>query len=393
MPWILWSSGGVSVLGITFVVLWIWLPRWAPEWVVRYSPWVDPMLRAMAGQVTRNFQLIELEEHFIARIEAWGSFAYPAYSAGMESPDPRHRMVSVMAYDYERPTRSPLPDDVRKKLCDLALTDDHLGVRMYAFFALRSEKSLRMSEVRAQGFTDRESDVRHAVVHGLDPRTSERDWQTLLSALSDPDGEVRYQAVVRTRDCDERRAIPRLMEMLHEEQGPRNFGVVLSALGHFKVTEAIPVLVRLLEGPRSYHAHDLLRTITTIDAAEGFRVRVKTLQGSNKGLRAFVAQELGESGDPRAIDPLIKQLQDPEPLVFGYVVIALCQLKADSAVDAILDLLEARGNELMSVGKEIATPVVSGYMMSVYRFEVVDQVATMPLTAEQRERLERLRED
>lgn len=395
VPWILMTSGGACLFAIVAVVLWVWLPRWAPEWVVQHSPWVDSVLRAVAGQVTRHHLPIDLEGDFMARVQEWDSSAHSAYRAGMESPDPRHRMVSVMAYDCEGPSRSPLLDEVREKICDLALTDDYPGVRMYAFFQLRFERSPRMSEIRAQGITDRESDVRHAVVVGLDPTTSELDWQTLSSALSDPGGEVRFQAVVRCRNSGERRAVPRLLEMVEEENHPRNFGGVLSALGQFKVVEAIPVLMRLLEGPKSYHASVLFRTITEIDADEGFRVRVKCLQESGEGLRAFAAQELGESRDPRAIVPLVKQLQDAEPLVFGYVVIALCQLKAVSAVEPILDLLEARGAELMRFERalEVAVPIVSGRLLKVYFHEVIDQVAAMPLTPEQRERLERLREE
>ena len=44
--WLLSSGLGLSALSITALVLWTWLPGWAPEWVARHSPWVEPVVRA-----------------------------------------------------------------------------------------------------------------------------------------------------------------------------------------------------------------------------------------------------------------------------------------------------------------------------------------------------------
>lgn len=37
----------VSVFAGVFVLLWLKLPSWAPEWVVDHSPWADPIVRAV----------------------------------------------------------------------------------------------------------------------------------------------------------------------------------------------------------------------------------------------------------------------------------------------------------------------------------------------------------
>lgn len=399
MPWILWSSGGLSVLGAAFVILWIWLPRWAPEWVVKYSPWVDPVLRAMAGRVTASHPPVDLVGDFMARVETWGSSAHSSYSAGMESPDPRHRMISAGAFGVMRSSRSPLPDDAREKLCDLAFADDHLGVRKYAFFALRYEKSPRVSEVRAQGIMDREEHVRRAVVHGLDPRTSERDWQTLSSALSDPDGEVRRLAVGRVRDFGERRAVPRLLEMTREEKGDVILEV-LRALAELQPTAAIPLLKRLLIDRQSnYHAEAIFRVLTQIDPTEGFNAKVESLRSDQMELRAYSAWELGTLGDPKAIAPLVAQLHDPEPLVVGYVINALVKLKATDAMEVVVERLEVTWRVLSELEEQrlgdptSVTPMISGHFIRVHVKELLHDVAAMPLTPPLRERLARLRDD
>lgn len=405
MPWILWSSGGVSVLGITFLVLWIWLPRWAPEWVIKHSPWVDPVLRAMAVSLSDRSRPMDgnLIGEFKQRITAWGAPARPEVISGLESSNPNLRLACVFALtDFNE--RSPHPELIQAKLIAVALADENDEIRNHAYFALTPEHSLRMSEVRARAMKDGEDWVRYSVVAELDSRNSDLDFLTLMSALHDSDWDNRRNAVKRVEELNEVRAVSRLIDMVPTRDDPLGveheavLAVVFSALAHFKVAEALPVLAELIEIQNAWdgpHIPALFKTITMIDAEEGFRVRVKILQEAHVGARAFVAQELGESGNPRAIGPLTKQLQDPEPLVFGYVVIALSHLKATSSIETILDRLEARRADLIDLEtrQQEGVPIVSGRLMRISFSDLVDQVATMPLTSEQRERLERVREE
>jgi hypothetical protein len=46
--WAVQVALAVCALGGVFTLLWFKLPTWAPELVVKHSPWVDPVLRAVA---------------------------------------------------------------------------------------------------------------------------------------------------------------------------------------------------------------------------------------------------------------------------------------------------------------------------------------------------------
>jgi len=400
MPLILWSLGGMSLLGIVAVVLWIWLPRWAPELVIKHSPWVDPVLRAVANE-SSDKEVNPLVGMF-ERFESWGESATPTLVSGLDSRDDRYRMVAVAAFDREGtiPASFRYSVAVCEKISRLAVTDDHIGVRVHAFLTLTNERSSRMSEIRSEGMKDPDERVRRAVVFGIDSRFSELDWKTLLLALSDSDASVRYYAIQRTSDLGETRAIPRLMEMAREEKNG-NFRPVLWALGRLNATDSIPLLKELLKDRRTnYHAEMLFRVLAAIDPAEGFRAKVEALRSDNAALRAFAAEELGTAGDPQAITPLVRKLQDPEPHVVGYVISALVQLKATVAMEVMVESLEANWGALseleeqqLSGSPDVGTPIISGRFIRVHVNDLLDQVGTMPLTPPLRERLERLRQE
>ena len=76
-------GGGVvgSVVATTFAVLWFMLPRWAPESVIGWSPWLDPMIGAV---MHHNDQ----EGAFMERLDAWGLAIIPALGRSLHSSHP-----------------------------------------------------------------------------------------------------------------------------------------------------------------------------------------------------------------------------------------------------------------------------------------------------------------
>lgn len=71
-----------ALLGSAVIAAWLGLPRWAPEWVVRESPFVMPAARAaVAGRQSAEFA---------ARVAAWGAEAVPGLCRCL-----RHRQVEV----------------------------------------------------------------------------------------------------------------------------------------------------------------------------------------------------------------------------------------------------------------------------------------------------------
>ena len=77
---------------------------------------------------------------------------------------------------------------------------------------------------------------------------------------------------------------------------------------------------------------------------EEFRARFKdspVLRAKRRGFVRNVAVALGNSGDPRAVTPLVERLDDDDELVRGHVAWALGELGGDRAHEALCGRLEA----------------------------------------------------
>jgi hypothetical protein len=65
------------------IVLWHWLPLWAPTWTVRHSPWDGPALRALAAGEP---------DLIYAHVDSWGpDRSIALVIAGLGHRDPRIR--------------------------------------------------------------------------------------------------------------------------------------------------------------------------------------------------------------------------------------------------------------------------------------------------------------
>lgn len=53
--WLVWVGGFCCVLSLGFVVAWWKLPQWAPELVIKHSPWLQPGARALIAQYSSGF--------------------------------------------------------------------------------------------------------------------------------------------------------------------------------------------------------------------------------------------------------------------------------------------------------------------------------------------------
>ncbi|HYE08303.1 MAG TPA: HEAT repeat domain-containing protein [Planctomycetota bacterium] len=84
------SAGVVALLVVAVAVLWTFLPRWAPVWVVRHSPWYGPMVRAQAEDGTGGVFHDRVTAAAPARI-------MPSLAAALADEDRRMRLVAVAA--------------------------------------------------------------------------------------------------------------------------------------------------------------------------------------------------------------------------------------------------------------------------------------------------------
>lgn len=137
----LWLSavGGGLLLVVVGMVLWMFLPRWAPYWVIDYCPFVEPVVRAWAridpapaGTPESAFGFPGLiEDRTAYRLDHFGPKVVPTLLQLLDDADPDVRMHALK---YLRPHDLPAVE----KLHDLT-RDVNPWVRLAAWERLEYE--------------------------------------------------------------------------------------------------------------------------------------------------------------------------------------------------------------------------------------------------------------
>lgn len=134
----------------------------------------------------------------------------------------------------------------------------------------------------------------------------------LVSAMRDESWRVRQTAVNTLVVQAQETTINRILNILREEH--RNLSALNSALQVLALSnvDTLPTLINWLT------------------------------QGEDPDLRIYTALLLGEQKDPRAIQPLISALKDPDVNVRYHAIEALGNLRAVEAVEALAEIAESR---------------------------------------------------
>lgn len=137
----LWLSavGGGLLLVVVGMVLWMFLPRWAPDWVIDHCPFVEPVVRAWAHVDPAPVGTPESEGGFPGRIEDYSAYSLDRFGVAavpillrlLDDTDPQ---VRIYALRYLTPHSLPEVG----KLHDLT-RDENPWVRLTAWERLEYE--------------------------------------------------------------------------------------------------------------------------------------------------------------------------------------------------------------------------------------------------------------
>lgn len=340
VPWILWSSGGLTVLIILAIMLWIWLPRWTPVWVIRHSPWLDPVLRAASVDATPFGWSPKTFGEFRQRIFFQGESAFPALVQGLDASDAILRAIALegVAVLTHRYALSP---DLEEQVCQHAVNDEE-RVRLHAFIALDRVRTRRSYQAKRTGMNDPAERIRAWIARGVASGMAEEGVELLQIGLRDQNPDVRSSAIVRIIELQEKRTAPTLITMMNEEADEKVRGLVVQALGMLEAIEALPAFrqVILQEGDPRWK-QQVIHATFQLKHEEVRELMVTLLQQGNGPERAYAAFLLGRRGDPKAVPALVAKLDDPDPMVFGQVINALITLEADGVIAQVIPRMES----------------------------------------------------
>jgi len=192
------------------------------------------------------------------------------------------------------------------------LTDWHRPTRLRTAFALAHARTSQATDVLLEALHHDEACVRETAAEALGETGDPRAVEPLIRAVrSDPSSDVRTQAVWALGDLRDSRAFePLLQTLLTDEHGFPGMAAatVLPTFGRPELCDRL----------------------------------VAVLRDGNEVARSGAAVGLGALRDPRAVQPLIRALQDPRPGVLVEVIKALHQIGDERATEAILSFQRDR---------------------------------------------------
>lgn len=326
----LWFSGGLSVLAIIAWVLWANLPTWKPHWVIRHSPFVDPVFRADGGPGLIEGGYDPFGDLYSARIKAWGASITPQIKAGLSSADERVRRAAMVACNILSTEGDIQRDAELGTLLVELLEDDLPGMR--------------------------------------------RSSALCLGLLKEPS------------------AVEPLIDHLSNEMRTDVAIAMCRALGRLGDRRALPMLDRILTGkPRLHEQEDLivqaLHAYVEIDRKGGVERMIKALRHESDTVRAIATIRLGQLKVIEAIDELSERLDDPVPWIRREAVMTLVSMHDPRVIELILVHAGAWLHE-SDIGGES-----NGPQEPVLSLDAIMAIESLPLSPEQRERWKAIKND
>ncbi len=331
---------------------WFALPRWCPRMVIRYSPWLEPVLRAYGFSGDSGYTDYEFVERFTKRGQ--GDLPY-LHRVLFTHPDAAMRHASQDALNglagwsdtmsFSDPTVlvatfAALADDRRfpeiESVGGLEMwltTDDGVGALRSVYHSLDSEHRIvlleRLPDPSIQcWFTQYPNLVRCYIEFLADPEPLIRERAALVLRTMSLEGAFPdCFAIVQTlqpRPPDTHAsALDDLVRSLAE---PSDLSGIISWLGK---SSGQPVAQMHLA-----YACAILRNSATVPALTA------TLTAADPGARIHALQALRDIGDAHALDAVISLLKDPDESVRCMAVWTIGRLRDPRVPELLKRALE-----------------------------------------------------
>lgn len=185
------------------------------------------------------------------------------------------------------------------------------------------------------------ADIRANAAVSLGRVGDTRAVDPLITALNDEDSSVRLNAAVSLGEIGDPRAIGPLIETLNDET-PEVWRNVTEALGKFGEPAVDPLIAVLSDRNQqsSYVRPQAALALGYTGNARAVDPLIKALQDEEWLVRSQAARALGYIGDLKAVEPLIEALDDEEWTVLGSVATALGKIGDPKAVDPLITALK-----------------------------------------------------
>lgn len=236
--------------------------------------------------------------------------------------------------------------------------------------------------IKALNFT-KDDNIRQAAAQALGEIGDRRAVEPLITVLNDTDWEkrvenlpVRCAAATALGQIGDPGAIESLSEALcdseYEVRDPAADALI--AIGGPATVEAV---ISVLKSHRLVNKDNLIRVLCATGKSSLDSITALLDEGNDTDSRHIAAYVLGEIGDPRAVDPLIKTLKDKTEHVRTRAAHSLGQIGDPRAVDPLIvaltdnwrDMRKAAAEALAKIGTPQAREALAAYENSLPVYE------------------------
>lgn len=237
--------------------------------------------------------------------------------------------------------------------------DDDPFVRVAIVDALARLNDTRSIEPLIAALNDDDPYVRAAVVDTLGRLNDTGSIKLLIAALNDTDGYVRGRASIALRGMNDTRLVEPMIAALDDWE----WGVRMNAafvLGELRDPRAIKPLIAALASDgfnsefETDHVGDIAASSLGRIGELAVEPLIETLSSSRDVLvRRNAAIALGNTKDPRAVEPLVNAIREDDSFVRISAAMALAEIKDDRAIGPLLAIIKEEPRYRIIIGHAI----------------------------------------
>lgn len=213
-----------------------------------------------------------------------------------------------------------------------ATRDEVKEVRLAAISALARNPLAKPSSLFTKLATDPEQDVRCAVASALGLVSDHQAFSTLTMLLLDSRSAVRWQSAKSLSKLRWKPSNMKEMAALHVASGEYGDAARLGAA-------AIEPLKAALSDPDSQIRRQAIDALTTIADTRVVQVLIQTMRDEDSGVRVVVVEALAQFPDPKVLAPLTQALRDPASHVRAAAAHVLGKLGDPGCLDRLVETL------------------------------------------------------
>jgi len=232
---------------------------------------------------------------------------------------------------------------VRETLTE-SLNHSMRDVRIQASLMLAQFQETRAIPVLIDALHDRDRDVHQHAAWGL-MHIGKAAVPELLQALQDEDMYVRKDVARILGHIGDLSTIPQLIETLRDEASDVRKSAA-EALGYLGDNRAVPALCHLLQDPQEHVRRTATESLGQIGDPSAVQELIATLEDESESVRVVAVWSLGQLRDEAAFTPLVELLRHQEQQLRQAAAEVLKEIADASIEPALKELLQDEHNEI-----------------------------------------------